>query len=398
MFLKSIFSRLECSILLGSLLFSLLTGCAAVTDLSDSLSESMFGREEVNPPAELNPIQATVNAKILWTAKLGESDLFDFSPATEGGMAYLASAQGELAKIDYSTGKPVWRIQAAERLSAGVGVGSNAVYVGTPKGQLLAFDFNGKPLWTAQLSSELLSVPKSADGIVVVRAGDNKIYGLNASDGVRKWVYERNNPSLSLRSSAGVAVDSGVIYAGFAGGKLVAIRLEDGRLGWEASVAQPKGVTEIERIADITSLPVVDGPLVYAVAYQGRIAAIDRTNGKMVWNRDISSYTGLSAADARVYVSHALGSAYSLDYSSGKTYWRQGDLQYRKLTAPLAMDALIAFGDVEGYVHFLKKEDGSFSGRIQTENSPIMPQMVEIGTGRLLVQTRQGGIFAIEVK
>jgi len=70
------------------------------------------------------------------------------------------------------------------------------------------------------------------------------------------------------------------VYAGFAGGKLAAIRADNGKILWEASVAQPKGVTEIERIADITSLPFVDGPLVYAVAYQGRIAAVDRLSGR----------------------------------------------------------------------------------------------------------------------
>lgn len=368
-----------------------------MTDFNDMVSESLFGREEVNPPAELNEIQATVKARVLWSFNIGEAERYDFSPTTDGGMAYVASAQGELAKVDYSTGKLIWRIKVADHLSGGVGLGSNLVFVGTPKGQLLAFDFNGKSAWTAQLSSEVLSAPKSADGIVVVRAGDNKIYGLNANDGSRKWVYERNNPALSLRSSAGVVIDSGVVFAGFAGGKLVALRLEDGRLGWESAIAQPKGVTEIERIADITSLPVVDGPMVYAVAYQGRIAAIDRVNGKMVWNRDISSYTGLSAASARIYVSHAMGSAYSLDYASGKTYWRQGDLQYRKLTTPLPLDNWIAFGDIEGYVHFLNKEDGSFAGRILTETSPIMAQMVELGSNRLLAQTRHGGVYAIQI-
>jgi len=193
-------------------------------------------------------------------------------------------------------------------------------------------------------------------------------------------------------------VDGGVVYAGFAGGKLAAIRADNGKMLWEASVAQPKGVTEIERIADITSLPVVDGPLIYAVAYQGKIAAVDRASGRVVWNRDISSLSGLSTEDARIFVSHAMGSVYALDYSTGKTFWRQAALKNRNLTAPLPMGSLVAVGDLEGYVHFLSREDGAISSRIKTNNSAVMPQMAQINSNTLLAQTRDGGIFAIQVK
>jgi outer membrane protein assembly factor BamB len=210
-------------------------------------------------------------------------------------------------------------------------------------------------------------------------------------------VYERINPALTLRSSVGVVVDSGAIYAGFAGGKMVAIRADNGKLIWEATVAQPRGVTEIERIADITSLPVVDGGLVYAVAYQGKIAAVDRRTGKVVWNRDISSYSGLSAEDARIFVTHTLGAVYSLDYTSGKTFWRQGALANRRLTAPLPMGNVIAVGDLEGYVHFLTREEGKFTARIKLDSNPVMSLIAGTKSHQLIAETRDGGLYAISI-
>jgi outer membrane protein assembly factor BamB len=193
-------------------------------------------------------------------------------------------------------------------------------------------------------------------------------------------------------------VSDGVIYAGFPGGKLAAIREDNGSLLWEINVAQPKGVTEIERASDVTSSPVIDGLNIYTVAYQGKIAAVDRANGRVVWSRDISSYTGLNAEDAKVYVAHANSAIYALDPSTGKTFWRQGDLKQRRVTAPLPMGSLIVVGDVEGYVHFLSREDGSFSARLQTENAAIMPQMLAVGASTLIAQTRKGGIYAISIK
>jgi len=381
-----------------SLLAITLVGCSSITDIKTDLSERVFGRVPADPPAELTEIKPTLFPKVMWSIKLGKADDFDFSPATQDGAVYAASATGELVKVDGATGKQVWSVNVGEKLSGGVGLGPNLVLVGTPKGYVIAYDQAGTLLWKSTVSSEVLSSPKVDSGMVVVRCGDSRIFGLNTIDGKRKWIYERATPALSLRSSAGVAVDSGMAYAGFAGGKLIALRIEDGKIAWEASVAQPKGTTEIERIADITSLPVVDGSLIYAVAYQGKITAVDRATGRVGWSRDISSYTGLSSEDARVYLSHATGSVYALDYSNGKTFWRQGDLSNRRLSAPLPMGSVVAVGDVEGYVHFLDRDEGTFAARIKTDDSAVMPQMTEIGTNGLLVQTRNGGLFAISLK
>ena len=381
---------------LSSLL--LLSACSTITEMKSDLSDKIFGRESAEAPEPLAEIKQTVMTKVLWQAKIGAAEDSEFTPVIEAGYAYAASAAGELLKLDASNGSQAWRVNIGQKITGGVGVGGSLVMVGTQGGLVYAYDISGKLQWKAKLSSEVLSAPKYFDGLVIVRTGDSRIFGINANDGSRKWVYERTTPALTLRSSAGVVVDGGVVYAGFAGGKLAAIRADNGKMLWEASVAQPKGVTEIERIADITSLPVVDGSLIYAVAYQGKIAAVDRASGRVVWNRDISSLSGLSTEDARIFVSHAMGSVYALDYSTGKTFWRQAALKNRNLTAPLPMGSLVAVGDLEGYVHFLSREDGAISSRIKTNNSAVMPQMAQINSNTLLAQTRDGGIFAIQVK
>jgi outer membrane protein assembly factor BamB len=374
------------------------TACSSITDLKTTVSESLFGREAAEPPEPLAEIKQTYVSKVLWQAKLGSAEDFEFSPVVEAGYAYAASAEGEVIKLDVTNGSQLWRVKVGEKLSGGVGAGGSLVLVGTQRGSVYAYDLAGKLQWISRLSSEVLSAPKYFDGTVIVRPGDSRIFGINANDGSRKWVYDRTTPALALRSSAGVVVDGGAVYAGFAGGKMVAVRADNGKLLWEASVAQPKGVTEIERIADITSQPFIDGPLVYAVAYQGRVAAVDRVSGRVVWNRDISSLTGLNAEDGRIFLSHALGSVYALDYTTGKSFWRQGALKNRQLTAPLPMGSVVAIGDVEGYVHFLSRDDGAIVSRVRTNSSAVMPQMALINSNTLLAQARDGGIYAVQVK
>lgn len=375
----------------------LLNACSAFTEVQTTFNETLFGRELADPPKPLIEFTATKTANILWQIDIGKADTYEFSPTLDGDHVYAAGAVGNIVKVDANTGKQIWQVNANEKLSGGVGVGGGLVLLGAENGSVLAYSYAGKLVWKSHLSSEILSAPQYDNGTVVVRTGDSRIYGINADDGSRKWVYERATPVLSLRSSAGVVVDREVVYAGFAGGKLIAIRADNGKLLWEASVAQPKGVTEIERIADITSLPFVDGPLIYAVAYQGRIAAIDRVTGRVVWNRDISSLNGLSADEAKIFVSHAIGSVYSLEYTTGKTFWRQAELKNRQLTTPLAISDVVAVGDLEGYLHFLRREDGAQAARIRTDESPVMPKLLKLREGVLLAQTRDGNIYAVQL-
>ena len=396
--MKNLFSFFPiCSRIFIILGFIALAGCSTLTEFRSDMADKIFGREPPNPPAALEAIKSTHVAKIDWSSNAGKTEKYDYTPAIDSNAVYATNAAGEIIKLDANDGRQIWRVKVGESISGGIGIGAGILLVGSNKGNIHAYDTAGKPLWKAKVSSEILSVPRYFDGLVIARTGDNRIFGLDATDGSRKWVYERVSPALTLRSSVGIVVDGGAVYAGFAGGKMVAIRADNGKLLWEATVAQPKGVTEIERIADITSLPVVDGPIVYAVAYQGKIAAVDRTNGKVIWNRDISSYSGLNIEDAKIFVSHTLGAVYSLDYETGKTFWRQGALANRRLTSPLPMGSVIAVGDLEGYVHFLTRDEGNFVARIKLDSNPVMSLIAGGSASKLIAETRDGGVYAISI-
>lgn len=376
----------------------LLTGCGSVGELKSRVSESIFGREDPNPPEALEKILITQNARLLWQYEVGEAGAFEFSPNYVDGYVYAASTAGGIHKIDEVSGEAAWTVNVEEKISGGVGVGGNLVMVGSQRGTLYAYSTDGQPVWKSHLSSEILSAPVYFDGIVIVRTGDSKIYGIDATDGSRRWVYNRRGPALTLRSSAGVVVDGGAVYAGFAGGKLIALRADNGKLLWETAVAQPKGVTEIERIADITSVPMIDDSVVYAVAYQGKVAAVDRLSGRIIWSRLLSSLNGLAVEDGRIYVSQAEGSLYSLGEEKGKSYWRQANLKNRHLSQPLPMGNVIAVGDVEGYLHLIDHDEGAFVGRAQMDQSPIMPIMKQLNGSTLVLQNRDGQVYAIALE
>ncbi len=373
----------------------LLGGCQTVGDTYDS----WFGRgRPAQKPAELTPIQATATAKVLWQGSVGGAEKDVFFPAVNGRVVYAAGAAGKITGFDVATGGSVAHIDAGQRISGGVGSGGNLILVGSSRGDVQAFGRDGKLLWKVQLSGEVLAPPAVQDGIVVVRVGDGRIFGLDALDGRRKWFYQRTAPALSVRSHAGVVVERGAVFAGFAGGRLVAMALGNGNVGWESVVALPRGTTELERVADITSLPVVDGGQVCAVAFQGRVACFDLLRGTTLWTRDMSSVAGMTADSRYVYITDDKDAVIALDKTNGASVWKQDKLKGRNVSGPLAFGRYVVVGDYQGYVHFLSREDGSFAARIATDGSEIGAPPVMLNRDSFVVQTRNGGVYAITVQ
>jgi outer membrane protein assembly factor BamB len=347
--------------------------------------------------AELPELRSAIPTILLWQASVGAAGNAVFTPAFAAGSVYAAAQDGTVVRIE-AGGRQVWRVNAGQVLSGGVGADGRLAIVGTPEGEVIAFDAaNGEPRWRARVSSEVLSAPALSGDLVIVRSADSRIFALDARDGKRRWIYQRSTPTLSVRTPVGSAVSRGFVFAGFAGGKLVALATANGALRWEGTVALPRGATELERVTDVVGLPYVAEREVCAVAYQGRIACFDLGSGNAVWTRNMSSTTGLDADPRYVFVSDDKGFVHALDRTSGSSVWTQDRLARRNLTAPLALGREVAVGDVQGYVHFLARENGSFIGRTATDGTPIQATPVRLENG-FVVQTRAGGLFAVATK
>ncbi len=348
-------------------------------------------------PAKLIDFKPSATIQVRWQHSLGDAGISVLTPGVTRVAVFGASVE-YLYRFDRETGKEMWRIKPGFTISGGVGAGEGLVLVGGDQGELAAYDeTDGKLRWQVQVSSEVLSAPKVAEGIVVVRTGNGRIAGLDAQDGKRLWLYERVTPALSVRSHAGVVIRNGMVYAGFAAGRLAAIGLTKGVVIWEAAVSQPRGNTELERISDITSLPAVDDRQVCAIAFQGRLVCFDAIQGNTLWTREMSSDKGLALFGGYLYVTDADGSVFALDRNTGATLWKNDQQAYRQLTAPYPFGEYIMVGDFEGYLHVMNTGDGSLLARRKTDGSAILSAPVLMGDGAL-VQTGDGELLAISVQ
>ncbi|HWD23693.1 MAG TPA: outer membrane protein assembly factor BamB [Burkholderiales bacterium] len=355
----------------------------------------LFGSSSGPKPAPLPPLERAQDVRVLWTAQVGGADRFVFTPAVAGDAVYSAGRDGTLARLDAASGAVRWRASAERRLSAGVGSDGRIAAVATEDGEVIAFDAaSGALRWRARVSSEVLAAPAVGGGLVLVRSVDNRIFAFAEEDGKRRWVYQRAPASLIVRSPAGMTVLGDTAFAGFSGGKLAAIALSNGGVRWEATVASPKGATELERVTDVVGEPVVQGREVCAAAYQGRVACYDLTSGRQIWARDVSSLTGVSFDARYALVSDDRDAVHALDRTNGRSVWKQDRLTHRRLSRPASAGAAVAVGDLEGYVHFLARDSGAFIARYSTGGGAVRAAPVNLPSG-LLVQTQNGTLVAL---
>ena len=303
---------------------SLLLAClafAGCTTMKDQYTSFMGGEDNTIPPTPLPDITERVSITRLWKTSAGggyEEQYLKLIPIPGDDRIFAADSEGEIRAIDRQTGRTIWDVDTDAPITGGPGTGSNLVVVGTGKGEVIAISADsGEILWRSRVTSEVLAAPRIAGNIVVVRTIDGKIFGFNVADGNRLWIYERPVPALTLRGTSSPVIADDFVIAGFDEGRLAAIELQTGKLVWETRVALGSGRSELERMVDIDSEPVVVDDVIYVATFQGRIAAIAIESGRILWTRDISSYAGLCADQSNVYVTDDNSAIWALDRATG---------------------------------------------------------------------------------
>ncbi|MBI2993924.1 MAG: outer membrane protein assembly factor BamB [Gammaproteobacteria bacterium] len=367
-------------ILLAALLAVCCAGCGTTEKVASWFSG---GKDNSEPPSPLVEFRPRLNVVRLWSEGVGsgtDDQYLKLEPAVAGQRLFTADSDGEVVALDASNGKTLWSEDVDEHITGGPGFGENVVLVGTGEGEVIALNADsGKKLWRSRVSSEVLSPPIKADGTVVVRTNDGRVFGMAGDTGKRLWTYDRTVPALTLRGTSAPLVSGGIVIAGFDAGRLAALDLPTGRLIWETSVATSRGRSELERMVDIDSEPLLMDGIIYVATFQGQIAAVQLESGRILWNREISSYAGFTADESYLYLSNDQSHVLAFDRFTGTVIWRQEKLHARAATGPASIGDYVVVGDLEGYLHWMDKATGDFVARTQLSGARIIVKPIVVG-------------------
>lgn len=348
-------------------LHALMSGAALILLLAGCSGDSAK-KENIEPPTPLTPFEASARVDRIWSTKVGSGvgrSGGGLVPAVAGGRVFAASYGGSVEAYDAATGRLLWR-SAKDNFSGGPAASNDLVVAGTIDGALIALNANdGRERWRVRMSSEVIAAPVISEQLVIAVANDGRVHGLEIDSGKVRWALDRSVPLLSLRGNAKPLLSGDRVFVSGANGRVLAISVADGRLLWEHSVGVAEGRTDLERMADLDGrMSQLRGDL-FLAGYDSSAVALTGDGGRELWARELSSVYGVAAADDGVYVSAADGAVWALDRRSGGSNWKVEALAHRMLSAPALMSSYVVVGDLEGYVHWLRRDDGAFAARVR---------------------------------
>lgn len=342
--------------------FRLLAGVCIVLALSacSKVKENL-------KPVELVDIETTQELRTDWSRDVGDGQDARYErlqPLVRGEIVYAVDINGKLSAMDLAKGKVLWHKDLDTSIGGGVGYADGLLLVGTLKGEVVALaEADGAEQWRTLVSSEIVSTPSGNGEVVIAKAIDGRVFALNASDGEIRWNYDHPVPVLTLRAQGSPVVVDENAYIPFDNGQILAFNSNTGQLRWSARVGQPKGKTEIERLVDVDTTPIISGPFVYGAGYQSRIVAINRGTGRLNWAQDNSTYHPIAEGEGRLVTVDNDSHIKVYDAATGTLQWENSMLHRRELSPPGIVDGTVVVSDYKGYVHAIDLTTGEFVAR-----------------------------------
>jgi outer membrane protein assembly factor BamB len=336
------------------------------------------------------------------------------SPVVYRNLVLVASNDGALYAFDAATGRRVWRYLSMDELMtqpvyasglAFVASGNanctvcmppNYVIAGSGSNRISAVGIStGRERWAQRLAGTGMPSPLIVGNDLVHADGAGVVLALDAATG--SYVWHRQLASIFMMSSV-VRGDDGLLYvSGAQPAAVYALRANDGTVQWthtfsshftatgDAPIASFENELITEYLAPLHLRPQAGWTPPAGQAVRHYITALDAASGRLLWNRAVDAGKAIVANQAAIPLVYRgsifEGSAIApvmtaLDARTGKLLWQirtHGPVK----GGIVALDGVLYYGDLSGYLWAVRARDGSIVGRLRTDlhfnvGSPIV--------------------------
>ncbi|MEM8943495.1 MAG: PQQ-binding-like beta-propeller repeat protein, partial [Pseudomonadota bacterium] len=135
----------------------------------------------------------------------------------------------------------------------------------------------------------------------------------------------------------------------------------------------------------------------FVASYHGRLAALDTRTGRKMWQRNVSTFYGVSQGFGNVYVAEESGAITAYLRNGQGLRWEQEALAWRGLSQPVPVSSYLAVVDYQGYLHFLSQVDGEFVARVRPDKNGVRADLLSEGN-TLYVFSNSGKLIAYDVR
>ncbi len=366
----------------------------------------------------LPEVQNQISPKKVWSAQVGKGVAHYESglrPLIHAERVYMASREGMVMAFELSSGKRLWTYDLRKddtlstiqklrqrfssdnaRIAGGISQGFGNIYFGTENGEVVALNAEtGQLSWRVQVPGEVLVSPAVGDGFVVAKLGTGALVGLSSDNGEQRWIFENEQPPLTLRGTGEPVIDSGGVVYGAASGRVGVLIVDRGFQAWEENIATPKGSTDLSRLVDVDAKPIVIAGTIYSIAFNGELHALDLRTGQQLWKRDYASFRNMTVQGTVLYLVDSVGRIHAVDRRNGTELWSQTGLHRHFLTGPAVYKDYLVVGDNKGNLHWLDRNSGDFVARQSFDSSGFFREPVS-NNEVLVISTRDGELTVLQ--
>ncbi|MGB6230247.1 MAG: PQQ-binding-like beta-propeller repeat protein [Litorimonas sp.] len=280
-------------------------------------------------------------------------------------------------------------------VGGGLAVDGGVLYVTSGLGVLSAVNAaSGQELWRKGVRVPIHSAPTVADGRVYAVTDDNEIMAFDARDnGNVLWTYQGIVETARMLTVPAPAVQGEVVLAPFSSGEIVALRAQNGGVLWQDALAASARLTPLAALNDISFGPVVADGYVIAAAQSGVMTAFDFRTGQRIWSQPAGSIGMPWVAGDVVFTATTDGKIAALSKIDGQVLWATQLDQFRKpdkrkdrivYSGPvLAGDRLVAVSS-QGRLLILNPYDGSIIEDRKLGDTVMVPPIIANETVYLL--------------
>ncbi len=292
----------------------------------------------------------------------------------------------------------------------GVSIDGDSIYVGSIKGEVFAYNQEGRREWrwepvveeegggflacgsgAGQFRAGLFyGPPVVVDGVVYIGSYSGSVYAIDAETGNDVWSHDIETPI-----AASVAVSGDSVFVGGSDGKLYAIDL---------SIGRPKvGFVPYETNDKIWSAPAVQGDTVYFGSLDHSVYAIDAGTGELRWDEPFQTRGGIGSTpmivDGIVLIGSFDSRFYGIEASTGNMRWAFEEAGNWFWMLPARDGGTIYAGSMDGKVYPLDTGTGELASVWPSPfdaGGPIKSSPVIVGDV-LVLATESGNVIGVDL-
>ena len=331
-----------------------------------------YFKEDDKPYKDLPSFSDEVKVEIVWEKKLSgeiENNYTFLNMFKFGENIYVPSSNKKIHIVSAELGNLNNSIDVELDIFSGVVADDNLIYFGSKQDTVTAVESSSKNvLWQRVMSSEVMSISRVENELIYVTTNDSKVTAIDTNTGKFIWINSQIPAALSIRGSSAPIIEDDKVYIGFEDGRIVSYNSRNGDIIWQVQLPSTRIETVIDRLNDIDGSMILDNGVLYAISYQGSIAAIDSFNGQLLWTQEASSINGLASNNNSIFYIDNDGIMKSVDKYTGRQEWEQSQFFKRLIGSPVFFNDFIIANDIENYLHIFNIETGLASGRIKLRN------------------------------